>query len=378
MYRCIECGEYYEITPDRMLCSRCSDKQVLGEPLRGILEVVLAKKIPEDWNVFDFLPVEPHFFPSIPVGNTPLWQGGRLREDTGFSELYFKDDGANPTGSLKDRASYLVAAFAKKFGIRDIVVASTGNAGSSMSGIGASAGLNVRLYLPSNVPEAKLIQSLQYGAKLIQVDGNYDAAYDQSMDYVAKHGGLSRNTAYNPLTIEGKKTVSLEIFKQLGNRIPDYVFVSVGDGVILSGLYRGFEDLLSQGKASRVPTIMGVQAEGSSAIFRAYQKGSFEVATSANTIADSISVDVPRGGDFALRKLKAHKGEMLTVSDEEILQAQTRIARSIGLFAEPAAAAAAAGFFKNLDKISKKAVCVILQTGNGLKDIASARKGVMG
>ncbi len=374
--RCIECGKSYEITPDRMLCDSCSTRQKPDEPLRGLLEFELDAKVPETWDIYDFLPVEQNYFPPIPVGNTPLWTGENLRQKTGFPDLYLKDDGMNPTGSFKDRASYLVAAFARKFGIRDIVVASTGNAGSSMAGVGAAASLNIRLYLPESAPEAKIVQSCQYGATLIRVEGNYDQAYEQSMKYATQHGGLSRNTAHNPLTIEGKKTVSLELFKQLGNRVPDYIFVSVGDGVILSGVYRGLEDLLAQGKIDKIPTVMAVQAEGSAAIARAIQKGAFTKPVRAETIADSISVDVPKGGYFALQRLQRHSGEVLTVSDDEILHAQNTVARSTGLFSEPAGATAAAGFIKLMDHLPKKATYVLLLTGNGLKDIASARKGV--
>ncbi len=376
IYRCTQCGKTYEISPDRMVCGDCSAKQVKDEPIRGLLEVEFDNEIPESWNIYDFLPVEHRFFPAIPVGNTPLWEGDNIRASTGFHRLYFKDDGCNPTGSFKDRASYLVAAFARKFGIQNIVVASTGNAGSSMAGIGAAAGLEVRLYLPKSAPEAKMIQALQYGASLIRVEGNYDLAYEQSMNYVAKCGGLSRNTAHNPLTIEGKKTVSLEIFKQLENKAPDYLFVSVGDGVILSGVYRGLENLLAHGMISKMPTVVAVQAEGSAAIFRAMKSGKFGPPQSATTVADSISVDVPKGGYFALQRLQKHNGEVLTVDDKEILQAQRTLASGIGLFTEPAGAAAAAGFFKIRERLPKNAIYVILLTGNGLKDIASAKKGL--
>ncbi|OQX29561.1 MAG: pyridoxal-5'-phosphate-dependent protein subunit beta [Spirochaeta sp. LUC14_002_19_P3] len=378
VYRCIECGAVYKIEPERMLCASCSALQRADEPLRGLLEVEYDGRLPADWDIFHFLPVEPEYFPPIPVGHTPLWKPENLRKETGFPELYLKDDGSNPTGSFKDRASFLVAAFARKHGIRDIVVASTGNAGSSMAGVGAAAGLNVRLYLPESAPEAKLVQSLQYGAQLIRVKGNYDEAYKQSMEYVSTHGGLSRNTAHNPLTIEGKKTVSLEIYRQLGKKLPDFLFVSVGDGVIISGVYKGLDDLHRQGLIERIPTVIAVQAEGSSAISRALSHGEFQPPVPASTIADSISVDVPKGGYFALKKLREHKGEAVTVSDKEILRAQHTLARSCGLFTEPAGAAAAAGFFKLREKLSSKAVYAVLLTGSGLKDIASARKGVMG
>lgn len=398
-YRCSECGREYEIEPQLMLCPDCSSKQGKDEPLRGILEVKLTGAIDRGgapggastgdsrapglasgaapaWSAYDLLPVERSWFPSIPVGNTPLWEPDRLRGELELPGLFIKDDTANPTGSLKDRASYLVSAYARSQGIENIVVASTGNAGSSMAGVGAAAGLHVRLYLPGAAPEAKMVQSLQYGADLVQVDGTYDDAFAQSLAYSAEHGGLSRNTGYNPLTIEGKKTVSLEIFRQLGERTPDYLFLSAGDGVIMSGVYKGFEDLLELGLAERMPTICMVQAEGSRAITDALESGSFGTPRPAKTIADSISVDVPSAGHFAVGRLRRHGGRGIVVSDEEILAAQHRLAATTGLFSEPAAAAAAAGLFKIREEIPAEAMVVLLITGNGLKDVASAKKGV--
>ena len=199
-------------------------------------------------------------------------------------------------------------------------------------------------FLPASAPQAKLIQALQYGADLIRVDGTYDKAYDMALAEADDPEVLSRNTAHNPLTIEGKKTVSLEIFRQLGNKVPDYIFVSAGDGVILSGVYRGFEDLLALGISDRMPVLVAVQAEGSSAIHRALVSGMFDAPVGSTTIADSISVDVPRGGLFALERLIRHNGITVKVSDDEILDAQGVLASGAGLFAEPAAAAALGGF----------------------------------
>ena len=217
----------------------------------------------ESNDLLDFLPVERQYFPAIPVGNTPLWHSApevpaeNLLKKYGFPDLYLKDDGANPTGSLKDRASFLVAAFARKHGISEVVVASTGNAGSSMAGVGAAAGLKVKLFLPKTAPPAKMIQALQYGADLVLADNNYDQAFSLSLEYSNRHGGMNRNTAYNPMTIEGKKTVAFELFNQL-KKAPDHVFVSVGDGVILSGVYKGFRDLLQLGRIEKIPVVYAV------------------------------------------------------------------------------------------------------------------------
>ena len=376
-YRCFECGSVYDMTPELMVCPKCSTKQKADEPLHGVLEVTSDKKIDKNFDIFDFLPVEKEFFPPIPVGNTPLWEAPKLRNFLGLKNLFIKDESTEPTGSFKDRASYLVAAFAKKHGIKDITLASTGNAGSSMCGVGAAADLKITLFLPKTAPQAKMCQALQYGARLILVDGNYDNAYDLSMEFSRTRGGMSRNTAYNPLTIEGKKTVSLEIFKQLGGKAPDVVFVPVGDGVIISGVYKGFRDLKEKGLISKVPVIFCAQSEKSNAINRAFVKGHFENIPT-NTIADSICVDIPRNGYLALKNMKDHAGRPVTVSDEEILAAQHELSKMSGLFTEPAGATAYAGLKKALEKgeIDKNAFIVVLTTGSGLKDAATALKGV--
>ena len=358
-----------------MLCPECSSTHKSGQPLNGVLEVELSGTL-ESNDPLDFLPVEGQYFPAIPVGNTPLWQPENLQKKYGFPELYLKDDGVNPTGSLKDRASFLVAAFARKHGIREVVVASTGNAGSSMAGVGAAAGLKVKLFLPKTAPQAKMIQALQYGADLVLADKNYDQAFSLSLEYSKTRGGMNRNTAYNPMTIEGKKTVSIEIFKQL-KKAPDHVFVSVGDGVIMSGVYKGFRDLLQLGRIDKIPVVHAVQASGSDAICRAMESGDFDgqaesPVRAAKTVADSISVDTPSNGHLALKNLKAFGGHCFRVTDEEILCAQKELSSTCGLFSEPAAATAYAGFLKQKAALDSNETCVVLLTGNGLKDINSA------
>lgn len=373
-YRCTMCSASYDIAPGLTVCPECSSRQQPDQPLVGILEVELHGKVDSSFEVVDLLPIEKEYLPPIPVGNTPLWEPENLRRNKGFNNLFIKDDGSNPTSSFKDRASFLVSAAAKKFNINDIILASTGNAGSSMAGIGAAAGQSVTLFLPKTAPAAKLVQALQYGATVHRVDGNYDLAYDLSMEFSRRKGGMNRNTAYNPLTIEGKKTVSLELFKQLRKPV-DVLFVSVGDGCILAGIYKGFKDLKKLGLIEQVPKIMGVQAETSDALTRAFKTGVFtNIPTS--TVADSICVDVPRNGLHALAQLKKFDGEMITVTDDEIIRAQAELSSSTGLFTEPAGAAAFAGFQKAASTLDRDAVVVILTTGNGLKDSASATLGI--
>ncbi len=405
LYRCPACGAEYPIEKGRYLCGPCADRRGPGAPIAGVLECAWEGE-PAAGDFLDAkysipLPVEARFFPPIPVGDTPLWAPARLREETGFPGLFIKDDTCEPTGSFKDRASYLVAAFANKHGISEIALASTGNAASSMAGVGAAAGLKITVFLPANAPVAKRVQVLQYGAELHQVDGNYDQAIQESRAYSDRTGTLSRNTAYNPLTIEGKKTVSFEIAKQLAEadmraadretdqglaeqssapsgawRAPDEVFVPVGDGVIIAGVYKGFEDLVKLGRIPRMPRIWACQAEGSSAIARALLSGGAWETVAATTIADSISVDLPSNGSQALSKLQRHGGRAVTVSDAQMLAAQRLLASKAGLFAEPSSSAALAGFLKAKAQIAKDAIVVLLVTGSGLKDIKSAMKGL--
>lgn len=367
IYRCSECGREFKIEPGVMLCPDCKVKQSPDEPLRGILEVEYYTRNVKDPHML--LPVEKKYFPDIPVGNTPLMKTERLG-----SGVFLKNDTVNLTGSYKDRASILVAAFARKFKLKEIVLASTGNAGSSMSGVGAAGGLKVTLFLPEKAPRAKMVQALQYGANVVTVDGNYDKAFDLSMAYSEEKGLLSRNTAYNPLTIEGKKTAAFEIVKQLG-KAPDQVFVPTGDGVILSGIYKGFRDLLKFGFIKKMPMIVAVQAKGSSAIHDALKSGTFKKVHS-ETVADSIAVDVPRCGYYALKQLRENKGQTVVVSDNEILHAQKELSEQTGLFAEPAAAASYAGYLQLQSILKKGSLSVLLITGTGLKDIDAASKGL--
>lgn len=394
-YRCPTCGSEYAIEPGRYLCDRCAARQEPERPLAGVLECVWLDD--DDAAARELgsgglpLPVERRYFPSIPVGNTPLWAPERLRGELGFPSLFVKDDTCEPTGSFKDRASILVAAFARKHGIGEVALASTGNAASSMAGIGAAAGLAVTVFLPKSAPPAKRLQVLQYGAELRQVDGNYDRAFEESLAYSKASGVLSRNTGYNPLTIEGKKTVSFELLGDLdsvgagaalregsgGGAGPKLeLFVPAGDGVILSGVYKGFVDLLKLGRIARMPRVWACQARGSSALARAFESGRFGTPVPSDTIADSISVDVPRNGAYSLAMLRRHAGAAVVVSDEEILAAQRLLSSKAGLFAEPSSSAALAGFVKVRNRLDPASTVVILITGSGLKDLKSAARAV--
>jgi threonine synthase len=322
--------------------------------------------------------------PSVPplqVGWTPLYDAPRLAFDLGVRQAWAKDDGKNPTGSLKDRASAMVVARAMQEGIETVSTASTGNAAAALAGVAASVGMKTVIFVPATAPEAKIAQLLVYGATVVLIEDTYDVAFDLCTEMCELEGWYCRNTGMNPFTIEGKKTVAFEIAEQLGWQVPDVVFVSVGDGNIIGGVHKGFVDLHRLGWIERIPRLIGVQAEGSSPLVRAWEQG---IAgediqpVETDTIADSIAAGLPRDRVKALRAVRQTNGAFFAVSDEAILESIPRVARLTGVFAEPSAAAVYAGARRavELGVVSPNESIVLLLTGNGLKDVRRAQQAV--
>jgi threonine synthase len=306
--------------------------------------------------------------------------------------LWLKDESRNPTASFKDRASAIVVARAQEIGAEVVVTASTGNAGAALAGMSAAVGQKAIIFAPKTAPPAKVAQLLVFGAKVILVDGTYDDAFDLTIQAANEFGWYCRNTGYNPFTAEGKKTAALEIWQwwdeahrkwhdEFGTDLDHpalTVFVSVGDGNIISGIHKGFKDLYQLGWLPRMPRIIGVQAEGSAAISNAFQAGTETITpVSANTIADSISVDLPRDGVRAVRAAKETGGTYVNVSDEEILKAIAELGK-VGVFAEPAGATAYAGLVraKVAGVVGTEDPILVLNTGSGLKDVRAAMQAV--
>ncbi len=395
-FRCILCGATYEKDQVRYVCPRHGDEGILDTvydygkiAARTSPETISASRDYSIWRYEALLPFAEgggRLAPPLQVGWTPLYHAKTLGERFGLKNLYLKDDGRNPTGSLKDRASAVVVARAREIGVSLITTASTGNAGAALAGLAAAARMPAVIFVPENAPPAKIAQLLVFGARVLLVKGNYDEAFDLCLAASREFGWYCRNTAYNPYTVEGKKTAALEICEQLasfkghpmkGWKAPDRIFVSVGDGNIISGLWKGLRDLAALGWIDRMPRLMGIQAEGSAACYEAWKRGDEIIRpVKARTVADSISADLPRDGVRAVRAVRETGGAYLTVTDEEILAAIPLLARSEGVFAEPAGAAALAGLAnavrEGLVKAEETIVCLI--TGNGLKDIGSAMK----
>jgi len=340
------------------------------------------------WRYWDLLPiVDRSVVPQLRVGWTPLYNAKRLGKELGLRNLWLKDDGLNPTGSLKDRASAVVVAKAKELGVEVITAASSGNAGAALAGLAASGHVPTVVFVPHTAPEAKVAQLLIYGARVFLVKGTYDQAFELSLAASKEFGWYSRNTGYNPYTVEGKKTASFEICEQLALAksensprtwsAPGRIFVSVGDGNIITGLWKGLRDLLALGWIEKMPKLMGVQAEGAAACYNAWKAGTETITpVDAHTISDSISVGLPRDGIRAVRAVRETQGAYVTVSDEEVLEAMRKLAREEGVFAEPAGATGYAGLAKAVREnlVDYEEEIVVVVTGNGLKDIHAAVK----
>jgi threonine synthase len=296
----------------------------------------------------------------------------------GFDNVWLKNDGLNPSASLKDRASFLVVAEANRLKEPCIVTASTGNAASALAAVCAAAGKQAIIFVPESAPKAKLVQMVLYGARVIPVRSSYDDAFRLSLEYTTRKGGLNRNTAYHPLTIEGKKTVGLEIYQQNGFKAPDVILVPVGDGVIISGVFKAFCDLKAAGLITKLPRLVCVQAERSAAIHHYIRSGKYQAARRPATIADSISVSVPSNAHLARKAVLDSQGFSLTVTDHEILRGQGLLAEKTGVFAEPAAAATVAALKKlrRSELLGRKEQIVLLITGHGLKDVEAAMKSI--
>ncbi len=390
--RCVIGGCAYAIDEVAYTCPRHGELGTLDilydyEALRASLDrdALTADCSSDCWRYRALLPISSASrVPPLAVGWTPLYEAPQIASAFGLDRVWVKDDGANPTGSLKDRASALVLARALEAGINVVSTASTGNAAAALAGLGASLPeIETIIFVPAAAPAAKVAQLLVYGARVLLVDGSYDDAFELCLAICEEQGWYSRNTGVNPFTTEGKKTVALEIAEQLRWNAPDVVVASVGDGSIISGVHKGFCDLTRLGWIERMPRLIGVQAEGSAALADAFAAGLEPGAIGRRpvaTIADSIASELPRDRAKALRAVRSSGGAFVKVSDAAISAAIPRFAQLSGVFAEPAAAAAFAGLERAVhSKLiqADESVC-LLSTGNGLKDIARARQSVSG
>jgi len=387
--KCTICGKTYGVDEIDYICPEHGDDGIVDvlydyDAIRANIsrETLAENHHRTIWRYKPLMPVAPDSAePPLRVGWTPLYAAPRLAEKLGLRHLWVKDDGMNPTASFKDRASAVAVVKARETGAEIITTASTGNAAAALAGLSASVGLPAVIFVPKSAPEAKIAQHLIYGARVMLVDGAYDDAFELTLKVAREFGWYNRNTAYNPYMTEGKKTGILEICEQLAWEAPDRVFVPVGDGCIIGSVHKGLKDLLALGWIDHMPKIMGVQAEGSSPLVDAWERGieGWEMApVSASSVADSIVAGLPRDRNKALAAVRETDGAYIAVSDQEILDAIPTIARNTGVFSEPAAAASYAGLVKAVDQglVDSHERIIVMLTGSGLKDIKSAMKTV--
>ena len=379
--KCVKCGKTYEAVPDLTTCACGGILDIVYDydyiKTRLTKEKLAARQDHTMWRYRELLPVEPET-PNTPlrVGWSPLYEEPRLAEQLGLNRLWVKDDGQNPTASLKDRASAMAVAKAREAGAKVIACSSTGNAASSLAGNAAAAGLKTYIFVPSRAPKGKVAQLMTFGATVISVQGSYEETFELSKQAIDRWGWYNRNAAINPYLSEGKKTVALEIMEQLDWQVPDYIAISVGDGCTIAGLWKGLKDLHAIGFIDRLPRLISAQAEGCCPLNRAIETGEPWHPMEENTLADSIAVGVPRNADKALMAIRESNGVTVNVSDEEIMAAQKLLGRTCGVFGEPAGVTGAAGLKKLCEqgRIEPDATVVSVVTGNGLKDVANAIK----
>ena len=379
--RCVKCGKEYKAVPNLTNCECGGILDIIYDYdyIKTTLtkEKLAARDDRSMWRYRELLPVE-ETTPNTPlrVGWSPLYEADRLARELGIAKLWVKDDGQNPTASLKDRASAMAVAKAQEAGAKVIACSSTGNAASSLAGNAAAAGLKTYIFVPSRAPKGKVAQLMTFGATVVSVQGSYEDTFELSKQAIDKWGWYNRNAAINPYLSEGKKTVGLEIMEQLNWEVPDYIAISVGDGCTIAGLWKGLKDLYAIGFIDKLPRLISAQAEGCCPLNRAIANNEDWYPMEENTLADSIAVGVPRNADKALMAIRESNGIVVNVSDEEIMAAQKLLGRTCGVFGEPAGVTGTAGIKKLCEqgKLPKDAKIVSVVTGNGLKDVANAIK----
>jgi threonine synthase len=393
-YCCSLCGKQYLPQEVTYTCPTDGGNLDVVLDIAGIKKLahpndIFASREPSLWRYLPLLPVTDPGGIGTPLraaGWTPIFKPQALARKLGLESLWVKDESRNPTASFKDRASAVLVGRARNIGAEVVVTASTGNAGAALAGMAAAVGQKAIIFAPRTAPPAKIAQLLVFGAQVLLVDGTYDDAFDLTIQAAEAFGWYCRNTGYNPFTAEGKKTAALEIWEWMqreagpelsaGRRLS--IFVSVGDGNIISGLHKGFKDLLALGWLEQMPRIFGVQAEGSAAIANAFFSGGERIIpVQAHTLADSISVDLPRDGVRAVRAARETGGGYVLVSDAEILTAIAELGR-VGIFAEPAGATAYAGLSRAIGSglFNTGDPVLVLNTGSGLKDVRAAMQAV--
>ncbi|MDH5816232.1 MAG: threonine synthase [Candidatus Nezhaarchaeota archaeon] len=375
--QCIECKAEYPPSQIVYTCPKCGDLLDVVYEYSELIDVNLVKlwsgRTFNVWRYRELLPVLSENPVTLNEGGTGLHLCTRLGGLLKCPNIYVKNEGENPTGSFKDRGMTVGVTRAKELGSKIVICASTGNTSASLAAYAAKAGLHCIVLVPAGkIALGKLVQAIAHGAHVIQVRGNFDYVL-RVVRKLSSTYPLYLLNSINPYRLEGQRTLSYEVFEQLGYKVPDVVIVPVGNAGNISAIWKGFKELKHLGLADNAPRMIGVQAEGAAPLAKTLRENSSELIRVPNpeTVATAIRIGAPVNWKKALRAVKESKGTIITVSDDEILKAQKLLASAEGLFAEPAGAASIAGLARALDQglVDRGETVVCVVTGHGLKDL---------
>lgn len=369
---CVDCGNLLDVDPRGFACPKCG----------GLLELTQSKRVsaerlfPESgglsvWRYREGLPINRASTPvTMGEGGTPLVKSVHLGSELGLQSLFFKIEGQNPTGSFKDRGMTVAVTRAVESGAHVLICASTGNTSASLAAYASRAGLKCAVVLPSGkVATEKLTQAIAHGARLIRVADGFDRALELTSRAVAQTDGLYLMNSINPYRIEGQKTVSFEIYEQLGNVVPDYVVLPVGNAGNISAVWKGFKELRESGVTTKVPRLIGVQAKGASPIVEAFvEGGEVKSWSKPETVASAIRIGTPVSWKKAIAALRDSDGMAVSVTDSDIVRARWDLSSQEGVFVENASATPVAALRKIQGEIRRGAIVVCITTGHGIKE----------
>jgi len=385
--KCFACGEKYNDLQKLMLrCEKCGGSLKIiydyDKITQEINKEILKSRKPGVWKYKELLPLrDTSKIVSLGEGGTKLHKCERLANVLDIGELYAKDETRNPTGTFKDRPATVGISKALEFGIKTVAIASDGNAGPATAAYAAKAGLTCYVFMPIITPTERILQAEMFGGKVISVEGTISDCIDLLTEAQEQYGWYQLTTAIpvSPYQAEGPKTIAYEICEDLKWNIPDWVVIPVGGGGLLTANWKGFKEFFKLGFIKKLPKIAAVQAEGCAPLVKAYNKGEIEEIKNwgmPESVAISIGVPFPLDGISALKAVKESEGTAMAVSDEEILKAEKLLAKTEGIFAEPAGIASLAGVRRLLqERVIKKGESVVFEvTGTGLKDFKSAKR----
>ena len=374
---CSICGERHSADELQYVCRACGRALVarydLDAAARTFTREALGSCPASLWRYEELLPVrERHFVTTLGEGMTPLLRAPRLGSSVGASDLWVKDEGGNPTGTFKARGVSVALSRAVELGVREIGMPTAGNAGAALAAYAARAGVRAHVAMPRDAPQAVIAEVRAYGAELELVDGLIGDAGTCIASGAAEHGWFEMATLKEPYRLEGKKTLGLELWEQLGGSLPDAILYPTGGGTGLIGMWKAFEELEMLGLSGAArPRMIVVQAEGCAPIVRAFEASAerAEPWEGAATIAPGIRVPAPFADDLILRAVRESGGDAIAVTDDEIRLAAGEIAMAEGIDACPEGAATWAGAKRLIaaGRLNAASRIVLFNTGTGLK-----------